>query len=221
MESLLRILLWEFRLYLIIRFNYYYSQPLKGILFSEIVIQAYSEGYFPMAESSDGEIYWHSPDPRAIIPLGDVKIPRSMRQILKKRNFDFTFNHDFELVIRKCADREETWINDEIIQTYVDLNRSGYAQSVETWQDGRIVGGLYGVSIGGAFFGESMFNSVSDASKAAYYALIKRLIERNFVLLDSQYINPHTEMFGAIEISRDYYIGLLRKAIKLPCKFDK
>ncbi len=193
---------------------------MKGILFSEVVIQAYSEGYFPMAESADGEIYWHSPDPRAIIPLGDIKIPRSMRQVIKKRDFDFTFNNNFEFVIRKCADREETWINEEIIQTYVDLNSHGYAQSVETWQDGQIVGGLYGVSIGGAFFGESMFNLVSDSSKAAYYALTNRLNERGFALLDTQYINPHTEMLGAIEVSRGHYLMLLKKAIKLHCKFD-
>ncbi len=191
------------------------------LIFPEILIEAYSEGYFPMAESCNGDIYWHSPDPRAIIPFNDVKIPRTVKQRIKRENWDFHFNTSFERVIRLCSDREETWINEEIIQTYTELHYYGYAHSIETWGGHKLVGGLYGVTIGGAFFGESMFNLVSDASKAAFYALIERLKERNFVLLDSQYINPHTKMLGAIELPRIYYLQLLKKAIKLPCKFDK
>ncbi len=172
-----------------------------------------------MAESKEGEIYWHSPDPRAIIPFFNITPPRSMRQILKKGCFSFTVNKDFEGVIRACSNREETWINDEIIDTYNGLNAMGYAHSVEVWQDNRIVGGLYGVAIRGAFFGESMFNLVPNASKAAFYYLIERLNKRDYILLDSQYINNFTSQLGAVEISKRLYLNLLGIALKRSCSF--
>lgn len=192
---------------------------MKTILVPELLLQAYSEGYFPMAESKDGEIYWHSPDPRAIIPFHSIKIPRKIRSKIRKENWTFRIDSAFDTVLRKCADREETWINEEIIQNYSELNYMGFAHSVETWKDREMVGGLYGVTIGGAFFGESMFNDVADSSKAAYYFLIEHLKAEAFALLDSQYINPHTELLGAIEIPRDEYMLLLKAAINLPCKF--
>lgn len=190
-------------------------------LFStEIILRAYEQGYFPMAESEDGEIYWHAPNPRAIIPLDDVKIPKSLRSKLKRGVFDFTINKEFEKVIEQCAKREETWISQEIVNAYTELHFLGYAHSIETWQNGKLVGGLYGVAIGGAFFGESMFNHISDASKAAFYFLIEHLKKKKFLLLDSQYINDFTKKLGAILISRNLYLNILEKAINLPITFE-
>jgi leucyl/phenylalanyl-tRNA--protein transferase len=186
----------------------------------EIVLNAYKEGYFPMADGRHGEIYWHSPDPRAVFPLDSIKIPKNMQKKLRRGDFRFTVNGHFDYVIEQCADRSETWINDDIIETYTEMNRMGNCHSVEAHMNGEIVGGLYGVQIGGAFFGESMFNDVSDASKAAFYYLVERLKALGFILLDSQYINPFTEKLGAIEIPRDLYLIILKKAIILPCKFE-
>lgn len=173
-----------------------------------------------MAESKEGDIYWHAPNPRAIIPLDEAKPSRNLRKKMEKGIFSFTRNKEFEKVIIGCSDREETWISQEIIDTYSELHYLGYAHSVETWQEGKLVGGLYGVSMGGAFFGESMFNYVSDASKAAFYHLIEHLQNKKFMLLDSQYINDFTKKLGAIQISRNLYLNILEKAINLPCSFD-
>lgn len=185
----------------------------------ELLVRAYKEGYFPMADSFDGNIYWHSPDPRAIFPLDKMKIPRSLKNRMSKAGFTFTINHDFGEVIKRCADRVDTWISDEIITSFTQLNELGYAHSIETRLGGQLVGGLYGVSIGGAFFGESMFNLVPDASKSAFYFLVNHIKERNYLLLDTQYINHHTKMLGAIEIPRLHYLKILHKAIEIPCKF--
>ncbi|MFW5663323.1 MAG: leucyl/phenylalanyl-tRNA--protein transferase, partial [Bacteroidota bacterium] len=149
-----------------------------------------------------------------------VKLPRSLKQSIKKYNFRFTVNNAFEEVISACADREETWISDEIIENYLKLHHMGHAHSVETYIDDELAGGLYGVSLGGAFFGESMFNNISDASKAAFYHLVKRLKLKGFILLDSQYINEHTKMLGAIEVPRDFYLKQLTRALTLPVDFD-
>ncbi len=186
----------------------------------EILIHAYKEGFFPMAESRHGEIYWHSPDPRAIIDISEATMSRSLKQFLKKRNFEYRVDTAFEEVIRACADRDETWINDEIIDSFCELNHLGLAHSVETWEDGKLLGGLYGVTIGGAFFGESMFNYETNTSKAAFYELIRILRKNGFKLLDSQYINHHTYSLGAIEISRSDYLNRLKKALVVNCKFD-
>ena len=171
------------------------------------------QGYFPMAESSDGEIFWHSPDPRAIIPFREIKMPRSLRQILKKQPFEYRINSAFEEVIRACSLRDDTWISEEIIENYVELHKLGLAYSVESWQNDTLVGGLYGVVLGGAFFGESMFSLVSNSSKAAFYFLVERMKECGFILLDTQYLNSHTESLGAIEIPKRLYLKILDQAI--------
>jgi leucyl/phenylalanyl-tRNA--protein transferase len=185
----------------------------------EILIHAYKEGFFPMAESRYGEIYWHSPDPRAVIPIDTAEMSRSMKQFISKRNFEYRINYSFEEVIRACAERDETWINDEIIDSFCELNRLGLSHSVETWENGKLLGGLYGVCIGGAFFGESMFNYETNTSKAAFYELIRILRKNKFKLLDSQYINHHTYSLGAIEITRSDYMNRLKKALVADCKF--
>jgi leucyl/phenylalanyl-tRNA--protein transferase len=194
------------------------------LLTPELIITAYKQGYFPMSEP-DGELYWHCPDPRAVIPLDHVIISRSLRKTLAKELFTIRINTDFRGVIMGCAERDETWISDDIIETYCQLHEIGYAHSVEAWHHhptlgSRLVGGLYGVTLGGAFFGESMFSRMTDASKVAFIGLTERLRERGFTLLDSQYINPHMQSLGAIEIPRSVFLYHLGIALRLPCKFD-
>lgn len=191
----------------------------SGIIKPEILIQAYKQGYFPMADSKEGDIYWHCPDPRAVIPLDNPKKPKSLKRSEDKFEFEYRVNTCFRTVMEKCAEREDTWISDEIIETYMQLHNLGMAHSVETYEDDELVGGLYGVAIGGAFFGESMFNTVTNASKGAFFYLIERLKERNFLLLDSQYINHFTKQLGAIEVSYLEYTKRLIKAINLPTTF--
>lgn len=180
---------------------------------------AYQQGYFPMAES-DGEIYWHSPDPRAIIPLDGVKISHSLRKTVRKQPFRMSFNTSFYDVIVACSERYETWISEEVIDSYTRLHQMGVAHSVEAWEGGELVGGLYGVSMGGAFFGESMFSRKSDASKLAFIALVEHLRERHFLLLDSQYLNPHIASLGGIEIPRTEYLRRLEIALRSPVSFE-
>lgn len=172
-----------------------------------------------MAESDTGEIYMHSPEMRAIFPIYDLKTPKNIVKLAKKNIFKCTINYDFSFVIKECAKRDITWINDVIIESYIKLHKKNYAHSIETWKENEIVGGLYGVSIGGAFFGESMFNKVSNASKFAFYFLVEYLRKRGFLLLDSQYINKFTKELGAIEIPKVVYMKILGKAINLPCSF--
>lgn len=186
---------------------------------SEMLLLAYRQGYFPMAESRTGPIYWYSPDPRAIIPLDGFHVSRSLRQVLRRRIFTVTVDTAFEEVMRACSDRPQTWISDEIICVYTDLHRLGHAHSLETWRAGALAGGLYGVSIGGAFFGESMFSREPNASKVALVALVERLRERGFKLLDSQFMNEHLRQFGAAEVPRDEYLLLLQRAIRVQCVF--
>lgn len=189
------------------------------IIKPEVLIQAYKQGYFPMADHKHGDIYWHCPDPRAVIPLDSPKKPKSLRRSEEKYEFEYRVDTCFRTVMEKCAERDDTWISDEIIETYMQLHYLGMAHSVETFEDDVLVGGLYGVAIGGAFFGESMFNTVTDASKGAFFYLIERLKERNYLLLDSQYINPFTKQLGAIELSYTDYTKRLIKAINLPTSF--
>jgi leucyl/phenylalanyl-tRNA--protein transferase len=192
---------------------------MQELLTPDLIVSAYTQGFFIMSDEDDSDIYWHCPYTRAIIPFENIKKPRSLKQSIKKFNYSFSINTDFDYVIKSCADRDSTWISDEIIHIYKDLNIMGFAHSVECRINREIVGGLYGISIGGAFFGESMFNKETDAAKAAFYFLGEHLQSRNFILLDSQYINPFTERLGAVEISKSEYLKKLNKALALPCKF--
>lgn len=174
-----------------------------------------------MAESRDGPLSWYSPDPRGIIPLRPGNIPRSVRKLVRDGRFEVRFDTSFELVMRSCAEREETWISGEIIDVYTALFRIGYGHSVEAWEGGALVGGLYGVAIGGAFFGESMFSRVSGTSKVALASLIVRLETAGFSLLDTQYITPHLAQFGAIEVPRVEYLALLENALEIDVSFTE
>ena len=184
----------------------------------ELLLQGYWLGVFPMAMDDDS-IEWFSPDPRAILPLEDFHVPHALRRLLRRKVFETTIDGAFSEVIAACAKREDTWINREIIESYTRLHALGHAHSVEAWREGRLAGGLYGVAVGGAFFGESMFHRVTDASKIALVALMEHLRARKFVLLDTQWLTPHLQQFGGIEISRSQYLGLLRRAVGLPRKF--
>ncbi len=179
----------------------------------DMLLKAYSMGIFPMAEKNDGEIFWYSPEPRAIIPLDNFKVSRSLRQILKKNIFEIRTDYSFEQVIRGCARREETWISEEIIRSYSELHHLGFAHTVEVWKNEKLAGGLYGVAVGAAFFGESMFSLEKNASKVALFYLIELLKKKQFELLDTQYITPHLQHFGAIEISKQEYLRKLAVAI--------
>ncbi len=167
----------------------------------------------------NGEIGWFSPDPRGIIPLDTFHVPHGLARTLKKHAFAIRLNHDFEAVMRACAEREDTWISEEIIESYVALHRLGFAHSVEAWNENGLAGGLYGVCLGGAFFGESMFHTETDASKVALVALVDHLRERGFALLDTQWITPHLAKFGAMELPKKTYLARLQSALKLDCVF--
>jgi leucyl/phenylalanyl-tRNA---protein transferase len=195
------------------------SRSAVDIISPELLLQGYRLGVFPMG-MSDGSIHWFSPDPRAILPLDDFKIQHGLRRVLGKKKFEIKVDNSFGEVIRACADREETWINPKVIASYEHLHDLGYAHSVEAWHDGKLAGGLYGVSVGGAFFGESMFHWITDASKVALVGLVERLKVRRFVLLDTQWSTPHLEQFGAAEISRRAYLRLLARAVELKRSFD-
>jgi leucyl/phenylalanyl-tRNA--protein transferase len=187
----------------------------------ELVLHAYRSGVFPMADEG-GEIYWFSPDPRCILPLETFHVAHSLRQVLRRGVFEVRVDTAFDEVMAACADRREgTWISDEIIAVYRQLHRRRHAHSVESWQEGRLVGGLYGVALGGAFFGESMFTRVSNASKVALAHLVERLKQRGYALLDAQWSTPHLRTFGAVEIPRREYLRRLRAALTLPCEFGE
>ena len=196
-------------------------------LTAEALIYAYTSGVFPMAER-DGTIYWYRPDPRAIIPIDTYRPAKSLKPILNRGQFEIRIDTQFEAVMRACAAprayEEETWISEEIIQAYVELFHRGFAHSVEAYEDGKLVGGLYGVHIGSAFFGESMFMRVSNASKVAFHYLIEILRANEFNLLDTQFMNDNVQRYGAIEIKRAEYERRLSRALlrasefKLPSK---
>lgn len=182
---------------------------------------AYRRGIFPMHDAQTGELLWFRPDPRTLLPLETFHISHSLAKTLRRGLFEVRINTDFEGVMRGCADRAEgTWISEEFIRVYGALHRMGKAHSVETWRAGRLVGGTYGVALGGAFMAESMFHYETDASKVALAALVARLRERGFALLDVQYITPHLASFGAIEIPHRLYYDRLKRALRLPCRFD-
>lgn len=174
-----------------------------------------------MADPGEPEsIFWFSPDPRAVIPLNAYRIPRSVVRVARKGKFVTTTDQEFETVIKKCASRAETWISDRLIELYIALHQKGIAHSVETWCDERLVGGLYGVAIGGAFFGESMYHDVSNASKVALADLIGRLLISGFDLLDTQYLTAHLARFGAVEIAREQYLQQLDAATMHSTKWE-
>ena len=190
----------------------------------ELLLSAYASGWFPMAVEG-GEIRWFSPDPRGIIPLERFHVPRRLARISRQNRFRIEVDRSFEAVIRACADSARdpsdpgTWITEEIVRSYCALHARGYAHSIETWRDGRLVGGLYGVALRGAFFGESMFHRETDSSKIALVALVERLHARGYSLLDTQWVTPHLEQFGAIEVPRATYLRMLARAVELQCDF--
>src|SRR5207237_5225690 len=181
---------------------------------SELLLQGYRLGIFPMAMEEDS-IAWFSPDPRAIIPLENFHVPHALRRVARKNIFEIKIDNRFGDVIRACAKRKDTWINREIIESYERLHEMGHAHSVEAWNKNKLAGGLYGVAIGGAFFGESMFHRVTDASKVALVALVERLREKKFILLDTQWLTPHLAQFGVSEIARNHYLRLLEREVEL------
>jgi leucyl/phenylalanyl-tRNA---protein transferase len=186
-----------------------------------LLAAAYEAGFFPMA-MDDGSIQWFSPDPRGILPLDGFHAPRRLLRVIRSRRFEVTVDRAFRDVVRGCAaDREEgTWINDEILESYCALHERRMAHSVEVWSGTDLAGGLYGVALKGAFFGESMFHRASDASKVALAALVARLRERGFRLLDVQWLTPFLAGCGAIEIPRVDYLGCLQEALLAGVRFD-
>lgn len=183
----------------------------------DLLLYAYQQGIFPMADpDEDNAIYWYAPDPRGILPLDAFHVPKTLAKLVRQERFTVTRDQAFEAVIRACSEREETWISEAIIATYTTLHQLGVAHSVECWQEGTLVGGLYGVSLGGAFFGESMFNRMRDASKVALVHLVSHLNTRGFVLLDTQFVTPHLARFGAIEIPKATYETRLQHALMTP-----
>jgi leucyl/phenylalanyl-tRNA---protein transferase len=189
------------------------------IFSADAALAAYRIGFFPMADPKSEEIFWYSPDPRAILPLQNFHVSRSLRQEVARGRFAVSLNRAFPEVIWNCAERDETWISRDITRVYCELHAMGYAHSIETWKDGVLVGGLYGISLSGAFFGESMFSRVSNASKVALVHLVRRLQQRNFLLLDSQFMNDHIRQFGAVDIPRALYLSLLREALDARISF--
>lgn len=188
-------------------------------LAAEKLLGAYSVGVFPMADEK-GEIHWFAPDPRAVICLDTFKVSRSLRAVQRRDVFEVTVNRAFDAVMQGCADRGEgTWISSAMKEAYRALHLLGFAHSVEAWQDQRLAGGLYGVAIRGAFFGESMFHCVTDASKIALVHLVERIKERGLVLLDVQFMTEHLRRFGAVEITKAEYERRLQHALSLSCSF--
>lgn len=195
-------------------------------LTSDLLLRAYAMGIFPMARSrTDPRLYWIDPDQRGILPLDAFHVSHSLRKTLRQERFEIRIDTAFDEVMGFCAqstgDRPETWINDEIIRLFVELHHLGMAHSVESWRDGCLVGGLYGLSLGAAFFGESMFSRETDASKVALVHLVARLKHASYQLLDTQFVTDHLSHFGAREIPRGQYLKLLCDASDAPAIFPR
>ena len=191
-----------------------------GDLSPERLLFAYSLGIFPWY-SEDEPILWWSPDPRMVLFPDNLKISRSLKKVLKNKGFTVKFDTNFEEVIKSCAyvprpGQDGTWLNADMIDAYIELHKLGYAHSVETYLDGKLVGGLYGIALGGTFFGESMFHKVSDASKVAFVHLVRKLKELDFDMIDCQQSTPHMARFGAVEIPRKEFLEKLSKSLKKP-----
>jgi len=181
----------------------------------ELILQAYANGVFPMAEGRDDhEIFWVDPRERGIIPLDGFHISHSLAKVIRSDRFRVTFNQDFEGVMEGCADRDETWINDTIFELYGALHAMGFGHSLEIWQGEQLVGGTYGLTLGTAFFGESMFSRAPNASKVALAYMVARLKRTGFTLFDTQFLTPHLASLGGIEIPRAQYRDMLRNALQ-------
>ena len=190
----------------------------------ELLLRAYAIGIFPMAESrNDPVVHWIDPDTRGILPLSEFRISRKLKRRVRRHDFEVHCDTDFEEIIRGCAspgpNRPDTWINPTIEGLYTELFRMGFAHSIECWLDGDLVGGLYGVSLGAAFFGESMFSRESDASKVALVHLVARLRKGGYRLLDTQFTTPHLRQFGAVEVPREEYKSRLAHALSITAQF--
>jgi leucyl/phenylalanyl-tRNA--protein transferase len=188
------------------------------MLTPEVLLSAYAQGLFPMAERRDDPtLFWVSPDKRGVIPLDGFHVPKRLARTVRSSRYRVTSDQAFVDVMRACAmpapGREQTWINDEILRLYTGLHAGGHAHSIECWEGEELAGGLYGVSLGAAFFGESMFSANRDASKVALVALVEMLREGGFLLLDTQFLTPHLAQFGAYEIPREDYLARLHTAI--------
>jgi leucyl/phenylalanyl-tRNA--protein transferase len=196
--------------------------PLPDRLDVSFLLRAYASGIFPMADES-GEISWYSPDPRGVLEHANLRVSRSLSATMRRGYFTIRVDTAFEAVMRQCAapraDHEGTWISEEFVQVYGQLHRLGFAHSVEAWRDGHLAGGLYGVAIGAAFMGESMFTRERDASKVCLVALVERLRSRGYLLHDTQMVTPHMASMGATYISRREYLRRLDRALCVRCSF--
>lgn len=194
------------------------GRPLPDTLDPDLLLRAYASGIFPMADER-GHIRWYRPDPRAIIEHANLRRSRSLRATVQRGVLEVRVDTVFEAVMRACADRPETWISEAFVKAYSTLHQAGFAHSVEAWRDGVLVGGLYGVAIGGLFCGESMFSLATSASKVCLVALVDRLVARGYVLHDVQFLTPHLVSLGATTIPRAEYERRLAVAIRLPVTF--
>lgn len=199
---------------------------MSGTITPQILLRAYAAGIFPMAEDADdNSLYWVEPEERGILPLSGFHVPRSLAKKVRRQDFEIRVDTQFEQVMRLCSaqtdDRPSTWINDRIISLYKQLHKMGCGHCVECWQDGELVGGLYGLRIGAAFFGESMFSRKTDASKVALVHLVARLKAGGFVLLDAQFENDHLSQFGMATVSRDEYHLMLEPALGVDAEFSE
>ncbi len=203
---------------------------MQVILTPDILLAAYSQGLFPMAQGADNpEVHWYCPEMRGQLSISAMHIPRRLRKTVRQmkiggKPYDIRINTDFEGVMKACAivtdSRSETWINTEILTAYCALHAKGYAHSIECWQEDKMVGGLYGIALGGAFFGESMFSTARDASKVALVHLVARLSQAGYQILDTQFTNDHLEQFGVYEVSHQDYMEKLELVLSLACRFD-
>ncbi len=190
----------------------------------DLILKAYACGVFPMAERHDAaEVYWIDPDFRGVLPLEKFHVSRRLARTVRAGTFEIKVDQDFPATIKGCSKRtqkrRDTWLNAQLIHVFSELHRHGYAHSVETWREGRLVGGLYGVAMGAVFFGESMFSLEPDASKVALVALVERLKRGGFTLLDTQFVTAHLRQFGAVELPRSQYLTLLSEALSRPASF--
>lgn len=197
-------------------------QPDQPPLTPELLLRGYMSGIFPMAEHQDDpEIFWVDPKRRGILPLDAVHISRSLKKALRKSSARLALDTDFAGVVAGCADRSDTWINAAIFDAYLELHEMGYAHAIEVHEDGRLTGGVYGVAIGGAFFGESMFSRRPDASKIALVCLAQHMRSCGFTLFDTQFVTPHLQKMGALEIARDDYRARLKDALSVAASLTR